>query len=437
MWFSPIGYRVFGLLYLISVVCGCTQATDGTESTEVVSATRSISKSLEAGDAASVVVELFRGEIRVGPSKSGKVQIKLTAQGSGATKEEAEASLKNVVLDVNETDGEVHVSATRKSGEFGLEEAKLDLQVPAGCNLVLKTTQAAISVARIEGSILAATTNAPIEIKGGAGAVQCSTTYGAIQVLGGHSQVVAKTTHSPITIKDAKGKVDAKTDSGEIEVDAPSPEIIAQTSLGDILVRRATGTLRLTSASAGIDVDAPCTDVTATTSNGHIFVKGATGALDLRTSKDQILVEAHATNVKAITENGAIHIKGASGTIEARTHAEEIVIEANHAQVTAINRDANVQFRGTLVDGEHTFKTVMGNIKVELPPETEFEIDAITTFGDIDVRFPLKKQPDSTGDHVMGSVGENPRILLEMENSNANIHVIKPGDAVRDFDDDE
>lgn len=148
--------------------------------------------------------------------------------------------------------------------------------------------------------------------------------------------------------------------------------------------------------------------IAGSVSSGNIRIDGLTpDKLDLRASSGSV-------NIKSVSTNGAsLHVS--SGNIVIEDFTGNLVSSS-----TSGNTD--VDFR-TLKNNNISIKASSGNISLRLPSESQFNLNASCSSGDVDCNFPIlaNKQKDNT---LIGTVGSDVN-KITAHTSSGNIYIIK------------
>jgi hypothetical protein len=244
-------------------------------------------------------------------------------------------------------------------------------------------------------------------------------------------RIVAKTPSGERYIGEAPAKLkvpvgaslELRTVFNDISVTGVNGSIEAKSSNGALTMHEVSGSLNLNTSFGKIEVDGPANDVHATSSNGEIIVKQAKGPLTLKTSFGDIRVDTNGAEVDAESSNGAIQIRGATGRVRAKTSFGDVNIAAQGAHITAESSNGALTFAGDLAEGENKFKTSFGDIKISLPADAQFQLDAQTSFGEINTGFKITLTGGINKSHVKGTIGDNPKSSLKLVTSNGSIWI--------------
>lgn len=159
---------------------------------------------------------------------------------------------------------------------FGVCEGALEVHVPRGTEVVVRTSNGAVVARGLSGDLDAQTSDGRVEVTGITGDAQLRTSNGGV------------------VVTDVTGDVSARTSDGRIDADGIGGHLDAVTSNGSVQVGDVDGDARVRTSDGSIDVAAVQGDVEAVTSNGSVVVVG-TGepvALTISTSNGRQTVEA-------------------------------------------------------------------------------------------------------------------------------------------------
>ena len=157
------------------------------------------------------------------------------------------------------------------------------------------------------------------------------------------------------------------------------------------------------------------------TSNGAVSLQGGSGKADVKTSNGPIQAKEHKGSLHLATSNGPITVAGGTGRLDLKTSNGGIKIHGDKADIAAHTSNGSIQFQGTLAVAEHSFHTSNGSIVLALPADARFRFEAETTHGTIVDDFSGERPHKKAGNHLAGTVGQNPSTSLKLSTSNGNI----------------
>ena len=136
------------------------------------------------------------------------------------------------------------------------------------------------------------------------------------------------------------------------------------------------------------------TRVRARTGTGDVRVVGVTGAVDARTGSGSMEITAVGGDVDVETGAGPIGITGLDTALRARTGTGRIRVEGAPG-------------------GAWELSTGSGGIRIDLPDDAAFEVDARTHSGDVRTDHPVVVNDDTRRGQLQGTVrGGGPKVTL-------------------------
>jgi RNA polymerase sigma factor (sigma-70 family) len=258
-----------------------------------------LNKSFTTKSTPKLMVETFNGSITVTTAEKGGVTAKVVKTVQAATEEAAKEDLKNVDVQMTQEGDTVRITAKSEGMHLHTNRAvAVELQVPAGSKLDLRTSNGAIKATGPTGDATLHTSNGKIELKGGKGKLNLKTSNGAITAEGAAGSLDLKTSNGAINIKSDKATVSAHTSNGKIRFTGTLSE-------GKHEFRTSNGSIGLTlPANAGFQVDAHTSHGKVTT-EFKINVSGSSKKSSLKGT----VGENPATTIQLHTSNGNIDIK--------------------------------------------------------------------------------------------------------------------------------
>lgn len=138
----------------------------------------------------------------------------------------------------------------------------------------------------------------------------------------------------------------------------------------------------------------PNTRVRARTGSGDVRVAGVTGAVEAMTGSGRMELTAVGGDVDVRTGAGPIGIVGLDTALRARTGTGRIRVEGAPG-------------------GAWDLSTGSGGIRIDLPDDAAFEIDARTSSGDVRTQHPVVVRDEARRGRLQGTVrGGGPRVTL-------------------------
>jgi DUF4097 and DUF4098 domain-containing protein YvlB len=155
-------------------------------------------------------------------------------------------------------------------------------------------------------------------------------------------------------------------DKAFVDLNSVSGEVTAEGIGGSARVNTVSGTINLENVEKGADCKS---------TSGDLVLQNIKGDIDANTTSGEI---------SASKIVGSIHAVSVSGDIELNDVSEAKVIKASSVS-------GSISYQGKInSDGKYSLKTTSGQIVMDLPSDSGFELEADTFSGHIDSDFPIE-----------------------------------------------
>lgn len=220
------------------------------------------------------------GRVQVTASETSETRVVVT----GRRAEEVEVSQHDRVIRI--------APPRRRTGFLGDDSLDIDVSLPVGSDLSIRTGSADVGARGPVGSV---------QVKTGSGDVDVEESYEDVQVKCGSGDV---------RIGEAQGAVAVSTGSGDVEIGRNRGPAVVKTGSGDVRFREATTEVSVMTGSGDLMID--------TAHEGRFHAKGASGSIHVGIPAG-ILVWTDIT-----TLSGRIHsdVEGAGEPVEGAAHVE-------------------------------------------------------------------------------------------------------------------
>jgi DUF4097 and DUF4098 domain-containing protein YvlB len=181
-------------------------------------------------------------------------------------------------------------------------------------------------------------------------------------------------------------------------------EVRAKTGSGSISVRDVAARVTASSGSGRLTLENIGGPVMASAGSGSIHADEVAGEFDAKTGSGSIsLTQTAPGDVRTSTGSGRTELTGVVGALRSSAGSGSITVEGHQA-------------------GDWNIGTGSGSIRVALPADAAFELDAESNSGRIAIDHPLSATGKTTRRHVRGEVrGGGP--LLKLDTGSGGIRV--------------
>ncbi|MCX8161285.1 MAG: DUF4097 domain-containing protein [Candidatus Saccharicenans sp.] len=160
---------------------------------------------------------------------------------------------------------------------------------------------------------------------------------------------------------------------------------------GDVEVEKVGGSIRINSVSGNITILGGKKSISAKAVSGDIRVTEAEGDLELNSVSGDIRASQIKGSVEAEVVSGSVRLEGIS---EAR-------------RVSAKSISGTVEYRGqVLPDGNYRFSSHSGEVRLYLPADSSFDLEATSFSGSVTTDFPVEVMGKLSGKTIQGRVGK-------------------------------
>jgi hypothetical protein len=161
--------------------------------------------------------------------------------------------------------------------------------------------------------------------------------------------------------------------------------------------------------NGAVTVDKASNDIRIVTGNGDVRISMTAGQVDVTSGNGDLEVDGATGPVRVGTGNGRVYVTTASGPVNARTG----------------NGMIDVRMKAITGNGDMTFSTGNGTVRVSLPETFVGEIDASTGHGEFRSDFPIRIQGRLSPQRVRGTIGNGTGRLIRMSTGNGSLEVRK------------
>jgi DUF4097 and DUF4098 domain-containing protein YvlB len=177
------------------------------------------------------------------------------------------------------------------------------------------------------------------------------------------------------------------------EISVPSgAQADIRTASGDIDVEGLGGPIALGTVSGDVRADELSGDLTVETTSGEVRLSDVSGSLQVGTISGDVRLEDGQVNGAVVnTTSGEIELDGISGKIDLSTVSADITVsEGRDGRLKLETTSGEIAYDGSLAsDGTNQVSSISGDVKLRLPEDSPFQLDASSVSGDISSEFDL------------------------------------------------
>ena len=130
--------------------------------------------------------------------------------------------------------------------------------------------------------------------------------------------------------------------------------------------------------------------------NGRVEVRNIAGAVEIETRNGGVRVAEVARPIRILTRNGRVEVTGAGASVDVRSTNGAVSIERSAGGVTVETTNGPIHYRGQ-VGGDLEIETVNGPVRLAVPRESRFQLDAESRFGPVWSDLPVRQDGSEGG----------------------------------------
>jgi DUF4097 and DUF4098 domain-containing protein YvlB len=202
----------------------------------------------------------------------------------------------------------------------------------------------------------------------------------------------------------AQTKLLTETGSGDQEITNINGPLRAETGSGNVTASGITGDARLSTGSGDVRLENVGGWLYAKTGSGNITARNVKSGLDAETGSGDIEYDqTQGGNVSARTGSGSIRLRNIKGGLDASTGSGDVTVDGEAL-------------------GAWDVKTGSGNINLRVPAQSNFDVKAWSSSGDVSVDHPITMQGTFKRNRIEGKVGTG-GVLLSLHTGSGDIRI--------------
>ncbi|MCP2604498.1 DUF4097 domain-containing protein, partial [Candidatus Aminicenantes bacterium AC-708-M15] len=164
--------------------------------------------------------------------------------------------------------------------------------------------------------------------------------------------------------------------------------------------------IRIKSVSGNITLEKTGGEVRAQTVSGDIIVEGARTRVECKAVSGDVVIKNTEGEINLKTISGDIEVMNVMGSVEADCVSGDIEIENSKVErIKAKTISGSITYRGEILPkGEYLLNSHSGNVRMEIPSDSAFDLEASTFSGKIKSEFEITVSGEISKRKITGSV---------------------------------
>lgn len=264
------------------------------------------------------------------------------------------------------------------------------------------------------GSIEAMDIGGSLKVTNAFGNIKASTVTGSADITTSNARVELSNVNGSAVVRNSFGNVIATTIRGNLTVDSANAKVDASGIGGDVKIETAFGGIALRDVGG---------KATVASSNGNIKVSDVGGTLDAETRFGSVHAERIRGSVKVDSANGSVTLEEVGPGAQVKATFGSVFIDGVTGPVAVANANGAVSITGLRGKGCQpvSLATSFSSIKLALPANAAYDVNARTSFGRIHTDLPITTR--TFGESALtGRIGAG-GCRLDLVNANGNITI--------------
>lgn len=252
--------------------------------------------------------------------------------------------------------------------------------------------------------------------------VRVSNRFGSVTATGIAPSSEIENDHGSVRLSDARGPQNVKNRFGSIDVRNITGDVVLKNANGSIRVEEIRGKADLTNRFGSVVLLNAGSTATVRNSNGSVHVRGVNGAMVIDNAFGSTRVEDVRGNLEVDGSHSQIDVRGVLGDASVKTTFSQANVNDVQGAIDVQNQNGAISVAGRACQ-PISLRTSFSSIRVGLPPNASYAVNARTSFGQIASDLPITAT--SLGrETTVGTIGGG-KCRLELVNSNGSITIRK------------
>ena len=400
-------------------------------------------RALPAGETPRLEVRNAFGGVSVTKGAPGIVKVKLRKVVFLATEEKARTFAERVILRLSGDGGAVRVGTNREEigrGEDTGFETHLEIEAPAETVVEVRNEHGpvdlsglagaeivssfdGVTVERLAGNLKIEARNGDVRANEVGGTMEISARHGRVEVSAVTGASKLDVEHGDLSARQT-GALDVAIQFGGLEAEGVGGDLVVRGGHSEVRASDVTGRAEVETSFAGIHLARVGGDVSASAQHGEITAEDVTGGLSAETTHANVNLDRVDGPVKIVVSNGGVEASGLAKGATVRASGGDVSLDgfAGPVEVEVERGSARLAPRAAL-DAALTASATNGEVRLEVPEGSRFELDAESKHGELSAEV-----PGFTTSETKGEPGRARRVAGRLGDGGATVRLRADGD---------
>jgi DUF4097 and DUF4098 domain-containing protein YvlB len=400
-------------------------------------------RALPVGEAPRLEVRNAFGAVNVTAGAPGIVKVKLRKVVFLATEEKARAFADRVELRLSGDGARAKVSTNRDEigrGEDVGFETHLEIEAPPDTAVEIRNEHGrvelagvasagivssfdAVSVEKLAGALKLEARNGDVHVDGIGGGVELSSRHGNVEISDVRGASKLDVEHGDLSARKT-GALDVAIQYGGFESEGVAGDLVVRGGHSEVRASDVTGRAEIETSFAGIHLARVGGDVSAKAQHGEITAEDVKGGLVAETTHGGVDLERVDGPVQVVADHGGVEASGLAKGAKVRTSGGDATLDGFSGQVEVEVERGSVRLSPRApVAAEVTASATQGELRLEVPDGSRFDLDAESRRGELSTQV-----PGLTTSETGGEPGRAHRVAGQLAGGGVSVRLRADGD---------
>jgi hypothetical protein len=308
-------------------------------------------------------------------------------------------------------------------------------------NHTLSNAFGSIEVVDNRGTLDLTNANGSISVRKVTGALTVTNRFGSIEVTdidagvtlsNANGSIEAMDIGGALKITNAFGSIEASSIAGPADITNSNARVALSNVTGNATVRNSkvdasgiTGSVKIDTAFGGVTLRDVGGATEVTSNNGSIKAADIGGSLNAKAQFGSVQVDRVQGGASVESSNGSVTLNDITAAVRVKASFGSVFVNRAGGAVTVANANGAISVSGLRGNSCQplSLATNFSSIKVALPENAAYTVNARTSFGRIHTDFPITTTNVSEA-NISGTIGRG-GCKLDLVNANGNITIEK------------
>jgi DUF4097 and DUF4098 domain-containing protein YvlB len=424
-------------LLLLQAGCGVhiSRSSNGWSEADLPAVTNIVETAAIPSNLTDLDVDNTFGGVRVTGTETGPMRWTWKLTLRARTEAELQQMTANITCRTNLTGGRLGLAVTIPNlTQPHSIQSDFEITVPKTASARTQTRFGPTEIAQLSGNVDAFGQNGRVGIYQIAGRVKAETSFDSLNV----------SDTGPAVLKNQNGEIQAIRIGGSLDAGTSFASLLAQDIGGPAALVNQNGGVRAAGITGALGVRTSFDSISAqdihgaaslTNQNGRVQANNIGGPLEVRTSFDSVTARDIAGRVFVRDQNGRVEIVRAKGDADIRTSFDRLSVEDIEGRAILENQNGEIEASGITgaVKADTSFASVNikgagpefichnqnGSIRLNSTSTTVTNIEANTSFDNIEVHLPAGLKPALVAHTSFGDIESDYPVIMKVPGQNA------------------